>query len=113
MKIEIKEKWVNALRSGEYQQGKGGLLCEGKYCCLGVLSDLYAKEHNIEWKEEEYSKFKSLLDSDKILPIEIRKWAELEEENPYVFNDYHQTLAELNDNGLSFIGIADLIEKQL
>jgi hypothetical protein len=37
MPKEIKDKWLTALRSGEYQQGKGMLCNENKYCCLGVL----------------------------------------------------------------------------
>lgn len=35
---DIAERWVSALRSGEYRQGAGCLHTEdGKYCCLGVL----------------------------------------------------------------------------
>lgn len=38
MDAELKRKWVEALRSGEYKQGRGELLNdEGAYCCLGVL----------------------------------------------------------------------------
>ena len=42
MDKRIKNKWLKALRSGEYEQGKG-YLCEAgkdgtqKFCCLGVL----------------------------------------------------------------------------
>lgn len=40
------QKWVDALRSGEYKQTKGTLrreYCEGKvgYCCLGVAAALF------------------------------------------------------------------------
>lgn len=39
------KKWVAALRSGEYRQGKGALVTEdGKYCCLGVACHLYEME---------------------------------------------------------------------
>jgi hypothetical protein len=34
--IEFKQKWVEALRSGEYEQGSDALYKGGKYCCLGV-----------------------------------------------------------------------------
>lgn len=38
MKTDIKEKWVAALRSGKYLQGRLALRSpEGGYCCLGVL----------------------------------------------------------------------------
>lgn len=38
MPMETKDKWLKALRSGEYKQTTGSL-CDGKggYCCLGVL----------------------------------------------------------------------------
>ena len=44
LKPEIKQKWIEALRSGQYQQITEGLHrvvnnCEG-YCCLGVLCDI-------------------------------------------------------------------------
>jgi hypothetical protein len=34
---EIKTRWVEALRSGRYQQVTGKLRTEEGYCCLGVL----------------------------------------------------------------------------
>lgn len=34
------EKWVKALRSGKYEQGKSYLKKDNKYCCLGVLYDV-------------------------------------------------------------------------
>ena len=38
MPQEIKTKWIEALRSGEYKQGREWLLDNGGgYCCLGVL----------------------------------------------------------------------------
>lgn len=44
MNKELKQKWVAALRSGEYKQGKGKLLYhengETSYCCLGVLCEV-------------------------------------------------------------------------
>jgi len=41
MKKEHAEKWVNALRSGEYRQCKGKLSDgKGSYCCLGVLGKI-------------------------------------------------------------------------
>ena len=40
MDIELGRKWVDALRSGKYQQGFGALKTKaGGYCCLGVLCD--------------------------------------------------------------------------
>lgn len=37
----LKAKWLEALRSGKYQQGRGGLRDENNcFCCLGVLMDI-------------------------------------------------------------------------
>jgi len=38
---EVKAKWLDALRSGRYEQGSSCLRDEGNhYCCLGVLVDI-------------------------------------------------------------------------
>ncbi len=34
------KKWLNALRSGKYQQRRGFLNKGGKFCCLGVACEL-------------------------------------------------------------------------
>jgi hypothetical protein len=50
MKAEYKAKWVAALRSGEYPQGYGQLKDDqGRFCCLGVLSDVVRDELNARW----------------------------------------------------------------
>jgi len=39
MNKRMKTKWIKALRSGRYKQGRGRLKTEkGSYCCLGVLN---------------------------------------------------------------------------
>lgn len=44
MKKKDAMKWVNALRSGKYKQGKGELCNEnGEMCCLGVLNHIFPK----------------------------------------------------------------------
>lgn len=40
MNKELKAKWVEALRSGKYKQGRVKLNQGGHWCCLGVLCDL-------------------------------------------------------------------------
>lgn len=50
MNPEVKEKWLAALRSGDYRQGtlrlrwKSTAATPDTFCCLGVLTDLYHKE---------------------------------------------------------------------
>lgn len=36
----VKQRWLKALRSGDYEQGKNHLCYNDKYCCLGVLADI-------------------------------------------------------------------------
>ena len=71
MKAELKQKWVDALRSGDYEQGKGALLASGKYCCLGVLcevSGLRIVGPNIlagdQYESDSYSKIREMIGVD-------------------------------------------------
>lgn len=115
MKKDIADRWVAALRSGEYKQGRG-VLKEGgygatKHCCLGVLCELHSKETNTPWDEgEEY------LEEAITLPDEVIKWAGMNNELRVPYEKHYCMLAELNDGHedlerLSFPQIADLIEQ--
>lgn len=126
MKPEIKKLWVDALRSGEYKQGRSSLiryemntipdipneeeLKTAKYCCLGVLCDVYRKEvgKNL-WHRIAFD------DGFGVLPKCVIEWAGLELPNPRVkIKDKIESLTELNDHlRLNFKEIADVIEKQL
>lgn len=106
MNIEVKQQWVAALRSGEYQQGRGVLRKDDKFCCLGVLcdiSELYTwsdKGRDISYGQHVFT-----------LPNAVKDWAGLEENNP-VLPGYN-TLSNVNDAGKSFQEIADIIEREL
>jgi hypothetical protein len=117
MDAVVKEKWVAALRSGEYKQTKGELVKVSgdgsqSYCCLGVLCDLAVKEGVIS---------ESLfVDGYLATPgPEVVKWAGMESKNPEVSTSVvdgflHPSVAEVNDfSEVGFAGIADLIEEQL
>lgn len=39
-RTEHTQKWLDALRSGEYEQGIGQMSHGSKYCCLGVAAHL-------------------------------------------------------------------------
>lgn len=43
-----RKRWTEALRSGEYQQGRGQLMTSYQgdklFCCLGVLADLEGRQ---------------------------------------------------------------------
>lgn len=40
MDQKIKRRWVKALRSGKYQQGRNQLMRSTRMCCMGVLCDI-------------------------------------------------------------------------
>jgi len=48
MKKSIRNKWIKALRSDEYEQGRGQLAIpvneHDAFCCLGVLCDVLGEE---------------------------------------------------------------------
>ena len=48
MNKDYKEKWLEALRSGNYVQGCGQLKSyNNEFCCLGVLCDVVSKNNEI------------------------------------------------------------------
>ncbi len=118
MNKEVGRRWVKALRSGEYEQGKRRLTQinfdgEAKHCCLGVLCDLAVKDDDIEVSVLTTTGGDLLYDDRaSYLPLTVAEWAGLEETNVAVKHDgYNTTLAHLNDAlGLTFDRIADVIE---
>src|SRR5258706_10056996 len=104
MNQEVKTKWLAALHSGEYKQTTKVLKDDYGYCCVGVLCHLYCQEKNVMWENNK------LFGIRTTLPFEVQKWSGLNRDNPIVENS---SLAEINDSGLSFNQIADIIEKEL
>jgi hypothetical protein len=135
MKKNIANKWIKALTSNKYKQGRNVLCHQGankqyKYCCLGVLCDLYTKDSDIaknpkKQLEVEKEKFQLVAnkkavnvllynDTMEILPNEVIKWAGMKSSDGEVFNsklDESITLAEMNDTGSSFEEISEVIKK--
>lgn len=117
MNQQVKEKWLSSLRSGDYKQTQCHLHTNYGFCCLGVLCDLYGKEHNVEWElvnDEDYNYY-VFQDEKSILPLSVIEWAGVEDDNPEICETpLSQTpLSRLNDNGSTFNEIADLIQKHL
>ena len=103
MKRAIKVKWIEALRSRKYRQGKGCLLWSGGYCCLGVLC------HVVD------PKMKFWEPSSGKLPRKIATMCSCKCDPSVVVasSGVRTTLSLLNDEGTSFKKIANLIEEQL
>lgn len=111
MNASIKQAWVEALRSGKYKQGRHSLREGNCYCCLGVLTDLYAKKHNLKWEGRGPGRSqRCFLGCLATLPMAVVEWAGTASDNPSVAD---KQLTTLNDEGVSFEDIADLIEEAL
>lgn len=106
MNPEIKERWVAALRSGEYAQTMGFLHDKEGFCCLGVLCEIAVADGVIEkWEpnpntfttairpDEKLIMFYGRRGSDDLdeasqtsLPTLVIEWAGLSSSNPEVFS---------------------------
>lgn len=82
MDKEIKSKWIEALRSGEYKRCHGQLHLAGGFNLFGVLCDLHAKETGGVWELANGSKtdYRYLGCCFK-LPAEVTKWAGIKLDN--------------------------------
>lgn len=123
MNADIKAKWVAALRSGEYTQGKNQLRTETEsgpvFCCLGVLCDLHQQvTPGARWTQQSryYTGKAGAISVVGYPPDAVRKWAGLSSGSPDItLADGKRTdLSNLNDvHGATFAEIATLIEEQL
>lgn len=117
-----RKDWIAALRSGQYDQARN-FLCrlgeDGKptgFCCLGVASELA----QVPSDDLPQVRLYGGSGSDQVLPLEVREWLGVTESSPSVnipadhelWEEHGDSavLAELNDNGMTFAEIADLIE---
>jgi hypothetical protein len=77
MNASIKQAWIDALRSGNYKQGYGNLRQGDYYCCLGVLTDLYIRQHGDQWHHDVADLYSFQMEGG-VLPQAVQKWAELD-----------------------------------
>ncbi len=117
MNKDIKDRWIQALRSGEYKQGQDYLRDDDKFCCLGVLCELAVQDDVIEpaRQDSDSSEYYYGVDNmSSVLPVEVMEWAGLDSSNPVVvFDQVHVPISDPNDSGVPFSAIADVIEEQL
>lgn len=124
-------KWVEALRSGDYQQGTGHLRAGDKYCCLGVACELAIQDGVPVKVRSGLTSCTHLGDEDHpnqhphngsiyeynseggVLPRAVADWLGLND-MPLVRTEGHgyRALTELNDGlGWDFAKLADAIER--
>jgi len=127
MNPEIKKRWLAALRSGEYKQGRAKLRTRDTYCCMGVLCDVLKDDVNGKWTDDE--EFKTKYASRALFPPkQIHDLAGFDVSSNAVFQAEQVRsitgkgistkgsvgFASLNDTfELSFDEIADIIEAYL
>jgi hypothetical protein len=108
MNAEIKTKWVNALRSGKYKQGKNVLRDDENdcFCSLGVLCDIVMPEG---WNKYSDTGLQNGMH------LGSRTYPETEILQEAGLNDYQcKYLTNMNDlDNRTFVEIADYIEKNL
>ena len=125
MNPEVKAKWVEALRSGEYRQTKGYLHRNGGgFCCLGVLCDVAVKD-GLDIRTEVsrmyvgHRGYTSYAGETLTLPEPVAEWAGIVTEKPDegTLSDPvvgGQSLSTWNDeDNAKLHEIADLIEDHL
>ena len=93
MKQEIAERWVQALRSGKYKQGRRVLKQGENFCCLGVLCEVTGTPYRP-------GSVCSAMPSRA-----ARQRLGLDDE-------LADNLASLNDQGTSFKQLANIIEQE-
>jgi hypothetical protein len=124
----VKSQFLEALRSGDYDQGNLQLRTySDKFCCLGVLTDLAVKAGVVRWVESEHGwgvRERLPNGTEQInttdLSDKVMRWAGLEVEtcrsgNIYTSTNYQEdNLMHFNDEkNLSFEQIADIVEENL
>ena len=115
MDQRIKGLWLTALRSGDYEQARGYLHLAPKggkdsFCCLGVLCEV-AIADGVDLEKVNHEGITWYDGCFGGLPLAVRRWAEMSElmgGNTSRGED----LSELNDRGVSFTEIANIIEEE-
>jgi hypothetical protein len=113
---DVKARWLDALRSGRYQQSRGalcqdedGALCHiglaSSFCCIGVLGHL-EKLHQYERTSDIVDKFSDVFSDSLTVQGNVAT-------EPRTMS-VAMTLVEMNDGErLNFNQIADWIEEYL
>jgi hypothetical protein len=116
MNLQVRAMWAAALRSGDYPQGTGNLRAYGRFCPLGVLCELAVqagvippptKGQNIWAYGADHGESRT-----SYLPDAVTRWAGLGDDDPAVLapGGRFLPLSHLNDAGMTFAEIADLID---
>lgn len=107
--------WVDALHSGKYHQASGRLVKPDyvpkgaeqtlSYCCLGVACDIYGEQFGwkLDYTQDQFIRPDRTDVAKLVMPEEMRAFFALSHADQKV-------LAHLNDKGVPFSTIAEIIE---
>lgn len=106
----LQTAWLDALKSGKYKQTKEVLFSsmEDAYCCLGVAC-IIAGLLPIRVGDTDYTRFE---DQENVLPESIVEKMSFRGTGGEKRNtlDSSEALYRLNDQGVSFVEIAKIVE---
>lgn len=113
MNIPVMEKWIAALRSGEYKQGRAALKVNNEgnigYCCLGVLCQIAVEENILPPPFISVGLGRVYGGETNYLPRMVQDWAGVDRDPMFL----SVRLSVANDNGTTFPEIADLIQGEV
>lgn len=113
MKKELKERWIAALRSGDYSQSLGCLQDHNGWCCLGVLCNIVDGTQWVEpdesYEDDDSDEYNYDFGSVVVSDMPPRGWLE-NRGLPYTMAN---ELAKMNDDGVQFVEIAKYIEENV
>lgn len=142
MRADIREQWMEELRSGNYQQGSGELhlvkpvgydVYEERYCCLGVLCLMGVRAGAIDSDRTNEDNLVYYEGEGVYLPQKVIDWAGIKFEGERMFTDSKveeargvltagtreaayrdsKSLSAMNDSLVPFDEIADVIRNEV
>jgi hypothetical protein len=105
----VKNKWIAALRSGKYKQGRGRLNGPDGYCCLGVLCEVFIADGNALDVRTPNSVTEYNGESS-YPPDAVLKWAGIRSLEGHAEGAPH-SVAAVNDHAHSFTSSIEYIEQ--
>lgn len=112
---DFAEKWIAALRSGEYPQCKQSLGNKEGYCCLGVGAIVCGATDEMLWKKNTNRPAGFLIKNDYGPNISDEVFARIPNEliGGSMLNALVHEVSVRNDGGDTFPEIADWIEQNV